>query len=73
MYYFGLRWSRASVGGIAELAFPVLAIFVNYYFLGFGLTFTQAVGAIILFGVVMLMTYINKIEHEKVNAETTTV
>ncbi|MHA2032046.1 MAG: DMT family transporter [Candidatus Kariarchaeaceae archaeon] len=73
IYYFGLRWSRASVGGIAELAFPVLAIFVNYYFLGFGLTFTQAVGAIILFGVVMLMTYINKIEHEKVNAETTTV
>ncbi len=69
LYYFGLRWSRASVGGIAELAFPVLAIFVNYYFLGFGLTLTQAIGAIILFAVVMLMTYINKLEHEKANAE----
>jgi drug/metabolite transporter (DMT)-like permease len=65
VYYFGLRWSRASVGGIAELAFPILAIFVNYYFLGWGLTFTQIVGAIILFGVVSFMSYVNRIEHEK--------
>jgi drug/metabolite transporter (DMT)-like permease len=68
LYYFGLRWSRASVGGIAELAFPILAIFVNYYFLGWGLTFTQIVGAIILFGVVSFMSYVNRIEHEKAKA-----
>ena len=65
LYYFGLRWSRASVGGIAELAFPILAIFVNDFFLGFGLTLIQIIGAIILFGVVSLMSYINRIEYEK--------
>ncbi len=64
LYYFGLRWSRASVGGIAELAFPILAVFVNYIFLGWSLSETQIVGAIILFAVVSLMTYVNKIEHE---------
>jgi drug/metabolite transporter (DMT)-like permease len=69
LYYFGLRWSRASVGGIAELAFPILAVFVNFYFLGFGLTELQIVGAIILFIIVSLMSYINKIEHDQSNAE----
>jgi drug/metabolite transporter (DMT)-like permease len=65
LYYFGLRWSRASVGGIAELAFPILAIFVNYFFLGFELTTTQIIGAIILFGVVSMMAYVNKVEYQK--------
>ncbi|PWI47195.1 hypothetical protein CEE45_12905 [Candidatus Heimdallarchaeota archaeon B3_Heim] len=71
LYYYGLRWSRASVGGIAELAFPILAIFVNFYFLGFGLTEMQIVGAIILFIIVSLMSYINKIEHEQSTIDTT--
>ena len=65
LYYYGLRWSKASVGGLAELAFPLLAIFVNFYALGFGLSETQILGAIILFGVVSAMTYINKKEYEK--------
>ena len=65
LYYFGLRWSRASVGGIAELAFPILAIFVNDYFLGFGLSNMQIIGAIILFSVVSLISYVNKLEYEK--------
>ncbi len=69
LYYYGLRWSRAFVGGVAELAFPVLAIFVNFYFLGFGLTFLQLVGAIVLIIVVTLMSYINKLEHDRSNAE----
>lgn len=69
LYYFGLRWSRASVGGIAELAFPILAIFVNYFFLGFGLTPTQIIGAIILFGVVSMMAYVNKVEYQKAQAK----
>lgn len=65
LYYFGLRWSKASVGGLAELAFPILAIFVNFIFLGFGLTESQLIGTVILFGVVTAMTYVNKLEHEK--------
>ncbi len=72
LYYFGLRWSKASVGGLAELAFPILAIFVNFIFLGFGLTELQLIGAVILFGVVSAMTYINKLEHEKEKAATKT-
>ena len=65
MYYFGLRWSKASVGGLAELAFPILAIFINYIFLGFSLTPLQLIGAIILFGVVSIMSFVNKKEYEK--------
>ncbi|MHA1966912.1 MAG: DMT family transporter [Candidatus Hodarchaeales archaeon] len=72
LYYFGLRWSKASVGGLAELAFPILAIFVNYIFLGFELTELQLIGAIILFGVVSAMTYVNKSEYEKEKAATKT-
>jgi len=65
LYYFGLRWSKASVGGLAELAFPILAIFINYIFLGFGLTNSQIFGAIILFSVVSAMSFINAKEYEK--------
>lgn len=65
LYYFGLRWSKASVGGLAELAFPLLAIFINYLFLGFGLSPIQILGAIILLGVVSVMSYVNAKEHEK--------
>jgi drug/metabolite transporter (DMT)-like permease len=65
LYYFGLRWSKASVGGLAELAFPLLAIFINYLFLGFSLTPIQILGAIILLGVVSVMSYVNAKEYEK--------
>ncbi len=65
LYYFGLRWSRASVGGLAELAFPLLAIFVNFIFLGFELTGWQIVGAIILLTVVSAMSYVNRKEYEQ--------
>ena len=46
----------------AELAFPVLAIFVNYAFLGFALSSTQLIGAgIILVSTTWLM-FINRRE-----------
>ncbi|MFX0013899.1 MAG: DMT family transporter [Promethearchaeota archaeon] len=70
LYYFGLRWSRASVGGLAELAFPLLAIFVNFIFLGFGLTDYQIIGAIILLTVVSVMSYVNRKEFEKEEVST---
>lgn len=65
LYYFGLRWSRASVGGLAELAFPLLAIFVNFIFLGFTLTEWQIIGAIILLSVVSILSYVNRREYEE--------
>lgn len=67
VYYFGLRWSKASVGGLAELAFPVLAIFVNFIFLGWGLTAIQIVGALILIIVISYLSYVNIKEHESVS------
>lgn len=63
IYYFGLKRSKAAIAGIAELAFPLLAIFVNYYFLGFGLTLIQIIGAIILLGSVSILSYINTLEY----------
>ncbi len=65
LYYFGLKRSKASVAGLAELAFPLLAVFVNYYFLGFGLTWIQIIGAVILLGTVSALSFINAREMEK--------
>ena len=65
MYYFGLKRSKASIAGLAELAFPLLAIFVNYYFLGFGLKTLEWVGAIVLFVPIVAMSYINALGKEK--------
>ncbi|UJG41356.1 MAG: DMT family transporter [Candidatus Heimdallarchaeum aukensis] len=65
LYYFGLTRSKASVAGLAELAFPILSIFINYYFLGFGLEPIQIVGAIILLASVSTLSYINAKEFER--------
>jgi len=65
LYYVGLKRSKASIAGLAELAFPLLAIFVNYFFLGYGLTSLQIVGAGLLLVTVSLLSYINTKEIEK--------
>ncbi len=65
LYYFGLKRSKASVAGLAELAFPLLAIVVNYYFLGFGLDWFQGAGAIILLITISALSFINAKEMEK--------
>ena len=67
LYYFGLKRTRAAIAGIAELAFPLLAIFVNWYFLGWGLNRFQAIGAGILFGAVSVLSFVNAREMEKKN------
>lgn len=65
LYYFGLKRSKATIAGLAELAFPLLAIFVNYFFLGYGLTTLQIIGAGILLVTVSMLSYINTKENEK--------
>ena len=65
LYYFGLKRSKATIAGLAELAFPLLAIFVNYFFLGYGLSTLQIVGAGILLVTVSMLSYINTKENEK--------
>ncbi|MFX0090932.1 MAG: DMT family transporter [Candidatus Hodarchaeota archaeon] len=64
LYYLGLRWSKASIAGLAELAFPLLAIFVNFIFLGWVLTSFQLLGAAIILVVMTTLSYINAKEHE---------
>lgn len=59
LYYYGLKRSKASIAGLAELAFPLLAIFVNYLFLGETLTEIQLLGAGILIVTVASLSYIN--------------
>lgn len=68
LYYYGLRWSKASVGGLAELAFPLLAVFVNWITLGYFLTDVQILGTIILLLAVTALTYINAKEYEEEKA-----
>ncbi|MFW9852712.1 MAG: DMT family transporter [Candidatus Thorarchaeota archaeon] len=71
LYYFGLKRSKAAIAGIAELAFPLLAIVVNYFFLGFGvsdnrtLAILQIIGVVILLCSVSILSYVNAKEMEK--------
>lgn len=59
LYYYGLKRSKASIAGLAELAFPLLAIFVNYFFLNETLTELQLIGAGLLIITVSSLSYIN--------------
>lgn len=73
LYYKGLKSSKASVCGFAELAFPLLAIFVNYVFLGWELSAAQLIGATILLVSTTAFSVINarQFEHEASVKETT--
>jgi len=65
LYYFGLKRSKASIAGLAELAFPLLAILVNFLFLGATLDWFQGSGAILLLITVSTLSYVNAREMEK--------
>ncbi|MBY9001555.1 MAG: DMT family transporter [Candidatus Heimdallarchaeota archaeon] len=65
LYYFGLKRSKATIAGLAELAFPLIAIFANYFFLGYELTNLQLVGAGILLLTVSMLSYVNAKEMAK--------
>jgi hypothetical protein len=63
MYYWGLQYTKASIATIAELGFPLAAVFVNAYFIPgavhagtyFGLYAGQWLGtAVLLFSLYML-------------------
>ncbi len=77
LYYFGLKRSKAAIAGLAELAFPLLAIVINYVFLGFGvssnrtLAILQIIGAVLLLISVSVLSYVNAREMMKVKTENT--
>lgn len=60
IYYRGLRFTKASIATIGELAFPVSAVAVNWIFLDAKLDFMQIVGSLILLLAVWMLSDINQ-------------
>lgn len=72
LYYFGLNHTRASIATIAELGFPLAAVFVNAAFIAHvpaagtwaGLYVGQWVGTALLLFALYRLTRVNKTEEE---------
>jgi len=60
LYYYGLKKIPASLATLCELAWPFSAIIFDYFINHNVLSFTQIVGAIVLFTAVTLATRLNK-------------
>ncbi|MEI6280673.1 MAG: EamA family transporter [bacterium] len=60
LYYYGLKKIPASLATLCELAWPVSAIFFDYFFNHNILSASQIVGAIVLIVAVTLATSLNK-------------
>ncbi len=56
LYYFGLKKIPASVATLAELAWPVSAIGLDYFVNGNILSLTQILGSVVLVGAVLHIT-----------------
>lgn len=74
LYYYGLQFTRASVATLAELGFPLAAVFVNAYFVPgangagsyFGLFAGQWAGTVLLLGALYMLSR----ENADLNAST---
>lgn len=68
LYYYGLQFTRASIATIAELGFPLAAVFVNAYFIPgnqsegtyFGLFAGQWVGTVLLLLAMLMLSRVNR-------------
>ena len=60
LYYYGLKRVTASVSTICELAFPLSAIFLEFIVHGRLLTWSQWLGAIVLFVAIYQVSLIQK-------------
>ena len=58
LYYRGLRSTPASAATLAELAFPLSALVLNYIAFGATVSGTQLVGIVLLSGVVLRMSVV---------------
>ena len=59
LYYRGLRETRASVASVAEAAFPLTAVILNWLALGIGLAPVQLAGASLLVVSITLLSYLS--------------
>lgn len=57
IYYFGLKRVAASRAAILELAWPLSAVLIGWWFQHKGFTPTQAVGAVVLTGAIYLIAH----------------
>lgn len=48
IYYYGLKRTPARIATICELSWPASAIFIDYFYFGRSLSFTQLLGVVIL-------------------------
>jgi drug/metabolite transporter (DMT)-like permease len=64
LYYQGLRATPASAATLAELAFPLSAVGLNYLVFGTVLTFTQWLGVISLAATITTMTWLSQRSRE---------
>jgi drug/metabolite transporter (DMT)-like permease len=70
LYYYGLQFTRASIATIAELGFPLAAVFVNAYFIPgnwaagtfLGLFAGQWVGTALLIAAMLMLSRVNRQE-----------
>lgn len=70
LYYYGLQFTRASIATIAELGFPLAAVFVNAYFIPgnqaagtyFGLFTGQWLGTVLLLFAMLMLSRVNRQE-----------
>ncbi|MCX2727826.1 DMT family transporter [Thermomicrobium sp. 4228-Ro] len=58
IYYLGLRHTRASYATLAELAFPALAIVVNWLTLGATIDIVQLAGFVLLWTSITVLSWI---------------
>ncbi len=70
IYYYGLQFTKASIATLAELGFPLAAVFVNAYFIAgnvlpgthFGLFVGQWIGTILLLFALFMLSRENRDE-----------
>jgi len=68
IYYYGLQYTKASIATLAELGFPLAAVFVNAYFIAgvaqqgthLGLYIGQWIGTLILLFALYMLSRVNK-------------
>ncbi|RJR14044.1 DMT family transporter [Candidatus Parcubacteria bacterium] len=60
IYYRGLKYTKASIATIVELAFPVTAIAIDYFLYGTILTTTQYLAAAVLFFAMYRVSLLNR-------------
>jgi drug/metabolite transporter (DMT)-like permease len=62
IYYYGLRYCRASVATLCELGYPLAAVVVNWKFLGAALSPIQVAGGCILLLAIVRLSVVNEQE-----------